>query len=70
MARGILPQLTDGRPSDDGILDESTRDAIELYLRQRGVIGEQRSASLGEEIDPDYWPRLLEMLELDAARST
>lgn len=61
---GHLPARTsDGGPSDDGILNDATRDAITRFLTAEGITAEERLAAFGEEEEPDYWPKLLQQLE-------
>lgn len=60
---GHLPARNDGGPSDDGILTDATRDAINRFFAAEGITAEERLAAFGEEADPDYWPKLLEQLE-------
>lgn len=61
---GHLPaRKKDGAPSDDGILDDATRDAIARFFTSEDITVEERLAAFGEEVDPDYWPKLLQQLE-------
>jgi hypothetical protein len=61
---GHLPACkSDGSPSDDGILNDTTRDAINRFFAAEGITAEERVAAFGEETDPDYWHKLLEQLE-------
>lgn len=64
IALGYLATTTaNGKPADDGVPGSATRDAIERFLEEQGVVGEARANTLGEESDPDFWPNLLDLLE-------
>jgi hypothetical protein len=62
VALGYLPTTRNGgRTSADGVLDQLTRDAIARFLDEK--LGTDQGAIVGEETDPDYWPRLEGLLE-------
>lgn len=50
----------DGKGASDGVLDQATRDALQLFLNER--VGPDTQAVVGEEEDPDYWPRVEQLL--------
>lgn len=58
----LAPRTQDGRTSADGILSEATREAIDQFLDEQ-VGSADRAKVIGEETDPDYWPRLEALLK-------
>ncbi len=59
----LPPVSEDGRRLDDGFLGPKTREAIERFLTTEDIVGEDRTATLGDEAAPDFWPKLLDLLE-------
>jgi hypothetical protein len=60
---GYLPKTTPaGQASDNGVLGDDTRAAVEAFLKAEQFTREDRLATLGEETDPDYWAKLLQLL--------
>ena len=49
--------------STDGVLGPKTRKAIERFLKDNKIVGEIRTATIGAETDPDFWPNLINLLE-------
>jgi len=60
---GFLPKATEsGAATADGILGESTRSAIAAFLSSQEITDDDRRATLGNETDPDYWAKLVQLL--------
>lgn len=59
----LASQRPDGSVADDGVLDQRTRDAVEAFLRDRQITESERAATLGEDWDPGFWTKLLDLLE-------
>ena len=59
----LSPQTSAGEASDDGVLGDETRAAIESFLKAQGLTGDDLAALLGEEDDADYWTNLEALLE-------
>lgn len=56
----LASRAADGKEASDGVLDQATRDAIQLFLKER--VGADAQDVVGEEEDPDYWSRIEQLL--------
>jgi hypothetical protein len=62
ITQGRLPELTpSGKPGDDGIDGPETKRAVAAFLEAKGISPQEVNATLGDELSPDYWNKLLEL---------